>query len=68
LGLEDKTYEILGVKIPHLIIPVRPGRNIPILVETAALRQRLALMGNNPAQDFNRQLLRKMHGSIVESD
>src|SRR3989338_6518491 len=34
LGLEDRIYELLGIKIPHLIMPVRPGRNIPILVET----------------------------------
>jgi HPr kinase/phosphorylase len=60
LGLEDKTYEILGVKIPHLVIPVRPGRNIPILVETAALRQRLTLMGSNPAKEFNHELIQKM--------
>ena len=60
LGLEDKTYEILGIQIPHLVIPVRPGRNIPILVETAALRQRQTWMGSNPARDFNEQLLRKM--------
>jgi len=68
LGLEDKTYEILGIKIPHLIIPVRPGRNIPILVETAALRQRLTLMGTNPAKDFNQQVLKRMHGELVRSD
>jgi HPr kinase/phosphorylase len=60
LGLEDKTYEILGVQIPHLIIPVRPGRNIPILVETAALTQRLKVMGTNSAQEFNQHLIQSI--------
>jgi len=60
LGLEDKVYEILGVKIPHLVIPVRPGRNIPILVETAALTQRLTYMGANSAKEFNERLIETM--------
>ncbi len=67
LGLEDKVYEILGVKIPHLIIPVRPGRNIPILVETAALSQRLTNMGANSAKEFNERLIENMR-SQQESD
>ncbi len=60
LGLEDKVYEILGVKIPHLVIPVRPGRNMPILVETAALTQRLTYMGANSAKEFNERLIETM--------
>ncbi len=60
LGLEDKVYELLGVSIPHLVIPVRPGRNIPILVETATLSQRLNYMGINPAQKLNDQLIEQM--------
>ena len=68
LGLEDKTYEILGIKIPHLIIPVRPGRNIPILVETAALTQRLSAMGAHPAKKFNERLIQSMRPSSQEAD
>ncbi len=67
LGLEDKVYKILGINIPHLIIPVRPGRNIPILVETAALTQRLTNMGGNPAEKFNDRLIQTMR-SQQESD
>lgn len=67
LGLEDKLYAILGIKIPHLIIPVRPGRNIPILVETAALSQRLTNMGANPAKEFNDRLIETMR-TQQESD
>lgn len=68
LGLEDRVYEILGVNIPHLIIPVRPGRNIPILVETAALTQRLSHMGAHPAKEFNKRLIQFMHPSTKEAD
>ncbi len=60
LGLEEQTYTILGVSLPHLIIPVRPGRNIPILVEVAALNQREKRMGINSAQEFNRRLIDSM--------
>jgi len=57
LGLEEQTYDILNVKLPHLIIPVRPGRNIPILVEVAALTQREKRMGVHSAQEFNKRLI-----------
>ena len=56
LGLEKTAYSILGVEIPHFTIPVKPGRNIPILIETAAMNYRLLKMGYDSAQDFERQL------------
>ncbi|MBI4368265.1 MAG: HPr(Ser) kinase/phosphatase [Candidatus Omnitrophica bacterium] len=68
LGLEDRTYKLLGIGIPHLIIPVRPGRNIPILVETAALTRRLNLMGGRPAKEFNQKLIQTMHSSVQEQE
>ena len=60
LGLEERTYDLLGCELPHLVIPVRPGRNIPILIEVAALTQREKKMGINPAQEFNRRLIEAM--------
>lgn len=60
LGLEEQQYTILNVNLPHLIIPVRPGRNIPILVEVAALTQRERRMGINAAQEFNKRLIASM--------
>jgi len=60
LGLEEQTYELLGIDHPHLLIPVRPGRNIPILIEVAALTQREKHMGINPAEEFNKKLLKTM--------
>ncbi len=67
-GLENKTYDILGIKIPHFIIPVRPGRNIPILVEAAALTQRAQHMGYHSAREFNESLISKMKKDKQQSD
>lgn len=58
LGVDEETIEILGIKIPKLDIPVKPGRNIPIIIETAAMNERLKKMGYNTAQEFNKNILR----------
>lgn len=55
-GLEEKEYEILGVKIPCLTIPVRPGRNISILIEVGAMDQRLRRLGKHSARELERLL------------
>ncbi|MCX6357990.1 MAG: HPr(Ser) kinase/phosphatase [Candidatus Aureabacteria bacterium] len=60
LGLEDKTMEILGQNIPHLVIPVRPGRDIVLLLETAALNHRLKKMGKHAAKTLDRELIEVM--------
>jgi len=57
LGLDKAVYSILGVEVPLLTIPVRPGRNIPILIETAAMNYRLAKLGYDTAKEFNRDLI-----------
>ncbi|MBL8965424.1 MAG: HPr kinase/phosphorylase [Spirochaetaceae bacterium] len=58
IGTEEKTTEILGVRVPQLLIPVKPGRNIPIIVETAAMNERLKKMGYHSAKEFNQNILR----------
>ena len=60
LGLEDQHVEILGVKIPHIIIPVRPGRDLARLVEVAAFQTKLKLSGYDAAEELNKRLLAKM--------
>lgn len=59
-GLIDEHVEILGVRVPYLRIPVRPGRNIAIIVEVAALNHRLKELGVNPAMQFNDRLMQMM--------
>ena len=52
LGLGGETYEMLGVKVPLVTVPVRPGRNLAGIVELAAMKNRQMKYSNNPAQDF----------------
>jgi HPr kinase/phosphorylase len=59
-GLEENNYEILGMKVPHVELFVRPGRDIARLVEVAALTQALKRMGHDPAKDFNDRLIAAM--------
>jgi HPr kinase/phosphorylase len=56
-GLEENYYEILGQKVPHMVLYVRPGRDMARLVEVAALTQALKKMGHDPAKDFNDRLI-----------
>ncbi len=59
-GLEENFYEMLGMKLPHIELYVRPGRDIARLVEVAAMTQALKKMGHDPARDFNDRLIRFM--------
>ena len=56
-GLEENFYEVLGQKVPHMVLYVRPGRDMARLVEVAALTQALKKMGHDPAKDFNDRLI-----------
>ncbi len=52
LGLDDTYTKILDVKVPVLTIPVNPGRNLAIIIETAAMNNRQKKMGYNPAREL----------------
>src|ERR1051326_7435535 len=60
IGLDHEFYEILKLKVPHVTIPVRPGRDIARLVEVAAMDQKLKGLGQNSAVEFNAKLLNLM--------
>jgi HPr kinase/phosphorylase len=57
VGIDEKFCQILAVKLPHHILPVKPGRDVVLLLETIALNHRLRVMGYNSAKDFNVRLL-----------
>lgn len=57
LGLVDEYTNILGVNIPSVTIPVRPGRNLAIIAEVAAMNNRQKRMGYNAAEELNRRLM-----------
>ncbi len=63
LGIEEKTIEILGISIPHIVIPIKPGREISLIIEAACLNQRLKWMGINPAKELNNELLKTIKKS-----
>jgi HPr kinase/phosphorylase len=66
IGLEQEFYEILGILVPHVTIPVRTGRDLARLIEVAALDQKLKSMGQNSALEFNERLLRKMQKKTTD--
>ncbi|MDC7233382.1 MAG: HPr(Ser) kinase/phosphatase [Spirochaetales bacterium] len=60
LGTTEQKSDILGVQIPTFDIPVKPGRNIPVIIETAALNERLKQKGHYAAKEFNKNLIQML--------
>jgi HPr kinase/phosphorylase len=60
LGIEQEFVKILDVDIPHITIPVRPGRDLARLIEVAAFQTKLKMAGYNPAKELNDRLISKM--------
>jgi len=60
LGMQQRTYEILGQQVSHVEVPVAPGRDTARMVTIAALDQQLRRLGFNMADEFNQRLLDHM--------
>ena len=60
LGLEDKFTEFLGNKVACHSIPIRPGRNLAVIFEIAAMNNRQRRMGYNAAEELNNRLMEQM--------
>ncbi|WP_174614264.1 HPr(Ser) kinase/phosphatase [Virgibacillus ihumii] len=56
LGLDEETMKIMDVSLPKATIPVRPGRNLAVIIEVAAMNFRLKRMGVNAAEEFSERL------------
>lgn len=56
LGIDEETMKIMDVQIPRVTIPVKPGRNLAVIIEVAAMNFRLKRMGVNAAENFSEQL------------
>ncbi|HDP79369.1 MAG TPA: HPr kinase/phosphorylase [Spirochaetes bacterium] len=67
LGIDEKKYSLLDIDIPFITVPVRPGRNIPVLIETAALNQRLKKMGVFSAQELDMKIQNWIRMESMES-
>jgi len=61
IGIDDDTDTILGVPLPRIVLPVRPGRNLTTIIEVAARNQLLKLEGFHAAREFQEQLLAKLN-------
>ena len=57
LGMENHTTDILGLQIPQLTVPVRPGRNLAVVVEVAAMNQQQKMLGYNAAKELNERIM-----------
>jgi HPr kinase/phosphorylase len=64
LGMEQEYVKILGVPVPHIIIPVRPGRDLARLIEVAAFHVKLRSTGRNPAKELDDRVLAQMTGQV----
>ena len=64
LGVETETTELLGVEIPTITIPVKPGRNLAVILEVAAMNNRQKRMGYNAAREFTDQINRHIDASM----
>ena len=60
LGLDEHYKEYLGVKIPHVQLPIFPGKNITVISETIALNLHLKVYGFHPAREFSEALTNMM--------
>jgi HPr kinase/phosphorylase len=60
VGMEQEYVKILGAEVPHITIPVRPGRDLARLIEVAAFQTKLKMSGYNAAKELNDRLLAKM--------
>lgn len=63
VGLDEKFIDILGISLPYHVLPVKPGRDVVLLLETIALNHRLKDMGYNSAKEFNSKLLETIANS-----
>jgi HPr kinase/phosphorylase len=59
-GLNEQEEEVMGIKIPKVVIPVAPGKNLTVISEVIAMNTLMKYSGQNVAQDFNESLMQKI--------
>jgi HPr kinase/phosphorylase len=62
LGMDTEYTELMGIRIPSVTIPVRPGRNLALIIEIATMNMRQKLMGFNTAEEINEKLMKQLGG------
>lgn len=64
LGIDNHTTNILDVEVPMMLIPVRPGRNLAMIIEVAAMNNRQKKSGYNAAEELNKRIMRQMEEEL----
>jgi len=67
LGLDKEVTNILGIDVPSLTVPVRPGRNLAVIIEVAAMNHRQQNMGYSAAEELSERLTKQMQGIEMSS-
>jgi HPr kinase/phosphorylase len=67
-GIDTEYTEIMGINVPSITLPVKPGRNLAVIVEIAAMNNRQKKMGYNTAVEFNKKLMGQMAGETADND
>ena len=65
VGLDERRVEILGVPVPHVTVPINPGKNLTVIAEVVAMNHLQKFAGRNAAEDFNEGLIRRMRDKRV---
>ncbi len=65
LGIETKTYDVAGVPVPYMLIPVIEGKNLSILIEVAAMNQHLRNLGVHSALELTNQVQKRLEQKIA---
>ena len=60
LGIDEEYMDLLGIKVPLILLPVSTGRNLSVVIEVAAMNNRQKRMGYNTAEEFNKRLMETM--------
>lgn len=68
LGLDEKKMKIMDTELTKLVVPVRPGRNLSVIIEVAAMDYRMKRLGINAAQDFSDRLSDAIGQTPIELD
>ena len=68
VGLTTQYTDILGIKVPSLTIPVKPGRNLAVVVEVGAMNNRQKKLGYNAAEELNQRVMAKMNSELTKTN
>ncbi len=67
LGLEEEYTDILGIRVPTIVVPVSPGRNLSVVIEVAAMNARQRRMGYNTPEEFSKRWMESIAGAQDET-